>query len=59
MTADGLESETMHMFVVKNGKVAAFTAFEDTDSIRQSMLTQKSFLHHSLVVLTRLRRVAI
>lgn len=40
MTADGLESETMHMFVVKNGKVAAFTPFEDTDSMRQAMFTQ-------------------
>jgi ketosteroid isomerase-like protein len=40
MTADGLDSETMHMFVVENGKVAAFTAFEDTDSMRQAMVTE-------------------
>ena len=40
MTADGLDSETMHMFVVENGKVAVFTAFEDTDSMRQAMVAQ-------------------
>ena len=40
MTADGLDSETMHVFVVENGKIAAFTAFEDTDSMRQAMVTQ-------------------
>ena len=26
--------------VVENGKIAAFTAFEDTDSMRQAMVTQ-------------------
>ena len=40
LQADGLDSETMHMFVVEDGKVAVFTAFEDTDSMRQAMVTQ-------------------
>jgi ketosteroid isomerase-like protein len=28
----------MHMFVIRNGKIAAFTAFEDTDSMRRAMV---------------------
>jgi ketosteroid isomerase-like protein len=39
MTAAGLDSETMHMFRLRDGKIAAFTAFEDTDSMRQAMVT--------------------
>jgi ketosteroid isomerase-like protein len=38
MTANNLDSETMHMFVIRNGKIAAFTAFEDTDSMRRAMV---------------------
>lgn len=33
MTADGLATETMHMFEVKNGIIQTFTAFDDTDSM--------------------------
>jgi len=38
MTATGLDTETMHMFVIREGKIASFTAFEDTDSMRKSMV---------------------
>lgn len=38
MTADDLDSETMHMFVIRNGKIASFTAFEDTGSMRRAMV---------------------
>jgi ketosteroid isomerase-like protein len=38
MTADNLNTETMHMFEVRNGKIASFTAFEDTDSMRKAMI---------------------
>lgn len=40
MTAAGLDSETMHMFRLRDGKIASFTAFEDTDSMRQAMVAQ-------------------
>ena len=40
MTAEGLDSETMHMFQISNGKISSFTAFEDTDSMRQAMKVQ-------------------
>jgi hypothetical protein len=33
MTADGLDTETMHMFKVENGIIQSFTAFDDTDSM--------------------------
>ncbi len=34
MTGEGLDSETMHMFQLSNGKISSFTAFKDTDSMR-------------------------
>ena len=40
MTGEGLDSETMHMFTLRNGKIASFKAFEDTDSMRLAMKTQ-------------------
>ena len=33
MTGEGLDSETMHMFQLSNGKISSFTAFKDTDSM--------------------------
>ena len=33
MTADGLDTETMHMFKVEDGIIQSFTAFDDTDSM--------------------------
>ena len=33
MTADGLDTETMHMFKVENGIIQSFTAFDDTNSM--------------------------
>ena len=33
MTADNLDTETMHMFKVENGIIQIFTAFDDTDSM--------------------------
>jgi len=38
MTAEGMDTESLHMFRMRGGKIAAFTAFDDTDSLRQSML---------------------
>ena len=40
MTGEGLDSETMHMFTLRNGKIASFKAFEDTDSMRLAMKAQ-------------------
>ena len=40
MTGEGLDSETMHMFTLRNGKIASFKAFEDTDSLRLAMKAQ-------------------
>jgi ketosteroid isomerase-like protein len=40
MTAAGLDTESLHMFTMRDGKIAAFTAFDDTDSMRQSMLVR-------------------
>ena len=34
MTGEGLDSETMHMLQLSNGKISSFRAFEDTDSMR-------------------------
>ena len=39
-TGEGLDSETMHMFTLRNGKIASFKAFEDTDSMRLAMKAQ-------------------
>ena len=33
MTADGLETETLHMFRVEDGIIESFTAFDDTGSM--------------------------
>ena len=38
ITADNLDSESMHIFSVKDGKIASFTAFDDTDSMRKAMI---------------------
>tara|TARA_B100000965_G_scaffold385601_1_gene386980 strand:+ start:190 stop:636 length:447 start_codon:yes stop_codon:yes gene_type:complete len=38
MTADNLDTETMHVFTIRDGKIASFTAFEDTDSMRKAMV---------------------
>jgi hypothetical protein len=38
MTASELDAETMRMFVIREGKIASLTAFEDTDSMRKSMV---------------------
>ena len=40
MTGEGLDSETMHMFTLRDGKIASFKAFEDTDSMRLAMKAQ-------------------
>ena len=37
MTATGMDTQSMHMFTMRDGKIASFTAFDDTDSMRQSM----------------------
>ncbi len=37
ITADNLDSESMHVFSIKGGKIASFTAFDDTDSMRRAM----------------------
>ena len=34
MTADGLDTETMHMFKVVNGLIVEFKAFDDTGSMK-------------------------
>ena len=33
MTADGLDTKTLHMFRVEDGIIQSFTAFDDTDSM--------------------------
>jgi ketosteroid isomerase-like protein len=38
MKADGMDTESLHMFKMRDGKIAAFTAFDDTDSMRRSMV---------------------
>jgi len=38
MTADNLDTYTLHMFKVKNGKIKSFTAFDDTDALKLSMI---------------------
>ena len=34
----GIRSETMHMFEIRDGKIARFTAFDDTDALSRSMI---------------------
>ena len=38
MTADGLDTYALHMFTLEDGKIKSFTAFDDTDSMRSSMI---------------------
>ena len=38
MAAEGMDTQSMHMFIMRDGKIASFTAFDDTDSMRQSMV---------------------
>ena len=40
MTAEGMDTQSMHMFTMRDGKIASFTAFDDTDSMRQSMVEE-------------------
>ena len=37
MTADGLNTETLHMFRVENGIIQSFTAFDDTGSMAEAL----------------------
>jgi ketosteroid isomerase-like protein len=38
MTADGLDTETLHMFRVENGIIQSFTAFDDTGSMATAVV---------------------
>ena len=38
MTADGLDTETLHMFKVENGIIQSFTAFDDTGSMATAVV---------------------
>ena len=38
MMAQGMDTESLHMFKMRDGKIAAFTAFDDTDALRESMV---------------------
>jgi hypothetical protein len=38
MTAEGLDTYALHMFTLEDGKINSFTAFDDTDSMRSSMI---------------------
>ena len=38
MTADGLNTETLHMFRVENGIIQSFTAFDDTGLMADALL---------------------
>ena len=38
LNKDNLDSETMHVFTIRDGKISSFTAFEDTDSMRKAMI---------------------
>jgi hypothetical protein len=38
MTADGLDTETLHMFKVENGIIQSFTAFDDTGSMAAAVV---------------------
>tara|TARA_A100001011_G_scaffold369159_1_gene424207 strand:- start:1898 stop:2341 length:444 start_codon:yes stop_codon:yes gene_type:complete len=38
MTADGLNTETLHMFRVENGVIQSFTAFDDTGSMADALV---------------------
>ena len=37
MTADGFNTETLHMFRVENGIIQSFTAFDDTGSMAEAL----------------------
>jgi hypothetical protein len=37
MTAEGLETESLHKFEVVDGKIKSFIAFDDTQSMFSSM----------------------
>jgi ketosteroid isomerase-like protein len=38
MTADGLDTQTLHMFRVENGIIQSFTAFDDTGSMAAAVV---------------------
>ena len=38
MTGDGLNTRSVHMFKVSNGKISSFTAFDDTGSMLAAMV---------------------
>ena len=38
MTADGLNTETLHMFSVENGIIQSFTAFDDTGLMADALV---------------------
>ena len=38
MTADGLSTETLHMFRVEEGIIQSFTAFDDTGSMSEAVV---------------------
>jgi len=38
MTADGLNTETLHMFRVENGIIQSFTAFDDTGLMAEALV---------------------
>ena len=38
MTADGLDTETLHMFRVENGVIQSLTAFDDTGSMAAAVV---------------------
>jgi len=38
MTANGLDTETLHMFKVENGIIQSFTAFDDTGSMAAAVV---------------------
>ena len=40
MTAEGLDTQALHMFQVEDGQIVSFVAFDDTDSMRQAMKTE-------------------
>ena len=38
MTADNLDTYSMHVFKIRDRKIESFTAYDDTDSMRSSMV---------------------
>ena len=38
MMAQGMDTESLHIFKMRDGKIAAFTAVDDTDALRSSMV---------------------